>query len=288
MCNAKSGIGVNFCSKLERNNMLDNENLVVCDSVMKNLITCKKAGLSMLVTGNVSTEIKLDLLKKLIVSDKDKKTVYIKKELKIASKNLTETALNVKPKYITIGEINEVKNVEDIKIVPKRQSVIPVISAYYGNGRIADSNEMKKATNTALKLKPNTVFYPEIYSEDILDIIFILTTGHQLLTSIAASNEMTALYRIATCCLDKKGNFSIQALNSSFDLIINIGKYHLDEQNPYKIFSISIPAIEGEKIKVKRIVEYDNIEGIYVLKNDVPELKEKVLRRTGLELGSWI
>jgi len=267
---------------------VENEKLLAPSSIMENLITCKRAGLSMLVTGNVNTEIKLDLLKKLIVSDKDSRTICLEKELEATFENLTETVLNIKPKYITIGEINEVKKVKDIKAVEEGQSVIPIIPIYYGNSSIADSNEVKETINMVLKLKPNTVFYPELYGEDIFDIISVSATGCQLLTSIPAPNETAALHRVATYCLNKKEDFPIQALNSSFDLIINIGKYSLDKQNPYKIFSISIPTIEGEKIKVKKIVEYDCNERKWILKNDVPELKEKIIRRMGVGLGDWI
>lgn len=70
-------------------------------------------------------------------------------------------------------------------------------------------------------------------------------------------------------------------------MIINIGKDNLDKQNPYKILSISVPDIENE-IRVKKIVEYDVSNKKWILKNDIPELKERVLIRTGIKLESWL
>mgnify|MGYP001000921491 FL=1 len=70
-------------------------------------------------------------------------------------------------------------------------------------------------------------------------------------------------------------------------MIINIGKDNLDKQNPYKILSISILDIENE-IRVKKIVEYDVSNKKWILKNDIPELKERVLIRTGIKLESWL
>ena len=70
-------------------------------------------------------------------------------------------------------------------------------------------------------------------------------------------------------------------------MIINIGKDNLDKQNPYKILSISVPDIENE-IRVKKIVEYDVSNKKWILKNDIPELKERVLIRTRIKLESWL
>lgn len=232
---AKIGIGMEWGTKAK---LL--ENLLANELIMNNLIICKKAGLSMLITGSADADkVKLGLINTLIEHDKDKRTICLEK---------VEEGLEENKTYSYCIKGSDIKNV--------------------------------------LKHKPDIIFYPELYSDNIYELLSFPITGHQLLTTINASNETEALCRIFTICTDK-GDFPVHTLNSCFDLIINIGKDNLDKQNPYKILSISVPDIENE-IRVKKIVEYDVSNKKWILKNDIPELKERVLIRTGIKLESWL
>lgn len=198
--------------------------------VLKNLILCKKAGLSILVTGDVASEVKIEFLERLASVAYRKKTLYV-----------------------------------------------------LGGNKVLGNGEIKEL----LKHNPDTIIYEELYGKDIYDILTVSATGHQLLTTIIASNETEALNRIVAHCLNRNRNFPVKAINGYFDLIITIQKDRFN--GLHRIFSISIPAIEDENnIKAREVLKYDLESRTWVKRESVMDLKEKVLLRTGENLKSWV
>ena len=136
------------------------------------------------------------------------------------------------------------------------------------------------------KYMPDTVIYEELYGKDIFDILTVMAMGHQLLTTIAASNEAGALQKIIIHCSNRDKNFPAEILNDYLDLVIIFSKDRYTQR--YKISSISVPQVENKNnVAVKTIIKYDLESRDWVQKHDIASLKEKVLIRTGETLKSW-
>lgn len=151
-----------------------------------------------------------------------------------------------------------------------------------GANRELDKYEIEEI----LKYKPDVVLYKELYGRDICSIMTVPMLGHQLLTTITASNELGALYRIKAHCTNKNKSFPIKVINECFDLIVSINKDRFN--GGYKIHSISTPDIKGvDDINVKEIVKFDLETRKWVKRENDNELKEKVLNRIGIRMLDW-
>lgn len=78
-----------------------------------------------------------------------------------------------------------------------------------GENRELDKYEIEEI----VKYKPDVVLYKELYGRDIYSIMTVPMLGHQLLTTITASNELGALYRIKAHCTNKNKGFPIKVIN---------------------------------------------------------------------------
>lgn len=83
-------IGVSMGCDTKAKLLKKGNNRFASELIMNNLIICKKAGLSMLITGNSDTyKVKLDLINTLIEHDKNKRTIYLEKAEKGLKENKT-------------------------------------------------------------------------------------------------------------------------------------------------------------------------------------------------------
>jgi pilus assembly protein CpaF len=168
------------------------------------------------------------------------------------------TLLNVLSSFI--GDHERVITIEDAAELTLRQRHVVRLETRPSNIEGRGQIRQRELVVNALRMRPDRIVVGEVRSEEALDMLQAMNTGHDgSLTTVHANTARDALYRLDTMVAMANLNIPEKAVRqqiaSALDLIVQIGRL---SDGTRKILSISeITGMEGETISMQDIFVFE-------------------------------
>jgi pilus assembly protein CpaF len=164
------------------------------------------------------------------------------------------------------------------------------LSNYEGGGEVT----IRDLVINSLRMRPDRIIVGEVRGKEAFDMLQAMNTGHDgSLTTLHANNAADALNRLETMILMAGMEIPIKAIReyiqSAIDLIVHVERLNDGRR---KVTSIcEITGIEDGMIKLKEIFAFKkkgltsrgDVDGEFILYNNVPEVYKK-LKTRGIDL----
>lgn len=197
------------------------------------------------------------------------------------------TLLNILGNFIK--EEERIVTIEDIKEIELNTN--NVISLETVNSHHEKLN-IKDLLNASLRMAPERIIIGELNSSETFDVLQVMNSGQiGFLVTIHANNINDALKKLKTMVLltgiDIKEEIIDDYINNAIDIVVNIEKMNDGKK---KITSISELSLNNKKLEIneifafkeKRLLNSNEIDGEYILYDQVPKIYDKMLK-SGIE-----
>jgi len=198
------------------------------------------------------------------------------------------TLLNVLSSFIPANE--RIITVEDSAELQLQQPhVIPLEARppnVEGKGRVT----IRDLVRNCLSMRPDRIVVGEVRSEEALDMLQAMNTGHDgSLTTAHANSARDALARLETMVLFGGVELPVRAIRqqiaSAIDLIIHQERFRDGKRQVTEV--VVVDGIKGEDIITKNVLTYDRDKDMLVLDEGYIVLGNK-LRKRGVKVPDWI
>ncbi len=197
------------------------------------------------------------------------------------------TLLNILGNFIK--EEERIVTIEDIKEIELNTN--NVISLETVNSHHEKLN-IKDLLNASLRMAPERIIIGELNSSETFDVLQVMNSGQiGFLVTIHSNNINDALKKLKTMVLltgiDIKEEIIDDYINNAIDIVVNIEKM---SDGKKKITSISELTLNNKKLEIneifafreKRLLNSTEIDGEYILYDQVPKIYDKMLK-SGIE-----
>ena len=205
------------------------------------------------------------------------------------------TLLNVLSAYIPHDE--RIVTIEDsAEVQLKQEHVITLESRpanMEGKGRIS----IRDLVVNALRMRPDRIIVGEVRSDETLDMLQAMNTGHDgSLTTIHANSPRDSISRIETMVMMSGSELPSKAIRdqvaSAINLIVQVARLR---DGSRKVISISeIVGMEGEVIRMQEIFTYDtegemdangHFKGVFKATGIIPKCVDRI-RENGVAIAN--
>jgi pilus assembly protein CpaF len=168
------------------------------------------------------------------------------------------TLLNILSSFI--GEHERVVTIEDAAELKLRQRHVVRLETRPANIEGKGAVRQRELVVNALRMRPDRIVVGEVRSEEALDMLQAMNTGHDgSLTTIHANSPRDALYRLDTMVAMANLNIPEKAVRqqiaSAVNLVVQISRM---SDGTRKVVAISeITGMEGEVITMQDIFMFD-------------------------------
>src|SRR5438034_1624080 len=168
------------------------------------------------------------------------------------------TLLNVLSSYIPEDE--RIVTIEDAAELRLRQTHVARMETRPANVEGKGSVRQRELVVNALRMRPDRIIVGEVRSEEALDMLQAMNTGHDgSLTTIHANSPRDALYRMDTMVAMANLNIPEKAVRqqiaSAIELIVQIARL---SDGTRKVTAISeITGMEGEMITMQDLFGFE-------------------------------
>ena len=205
------------------------------------------------------------------------------------------TLLNILSSYIPENE--RIVTIEDsAEVRLKQEHVITLESRpanVEGKGRIS----IRDLVVNALRMRPDRIIVGEVRSDETLDMLQAMNTGHDgSLTTIHANSPRDSISRIETMVMMSGSELPSKAIRdqvaSAINLIVQVARLR---DGSRKVISISeIVGMEGEVIRMQEIFTYDtegemdangHFKGVFKATGIIPKCVDRI-RENGVAIAN--
>ena len=168
------------------------------------------------------------------------------------------TLLNILSSFISPGE--RVVTIEDAAELKLRQPHVVRLETRPGNIEGKGQVRARELVVNALRMRPDRIIVGEVRSEEALDMLQAMNTGHDgSLTTVHANSQRDALYRLDTMVAMANLNIPERAIRqqiaSAINLIVQVSR---QADGTRKVTGISeITGMEGEVITMQEIFVFE-------------------------------
>jgi pilus assembly protein CpaF len=168
------------------------------------------------------------------------------------------TLLNILSSFINPGE--RVVTIEDAAELKLRQPHVVRLETRPGNIEGKGQVRARELVVNALRMRPDRIIVGEVRSEEALDMLQAMNTGHDgSLTTVHANSQRDALYRLDTMVAMANLNIPERAIRqqiaSAINLIVQVSR---QADGTRKVTGISeITGMEGEVITMQEIFVFE-------------------------------
>jgi pilus assembly protein CpaF len=168
------------------------------------------------------------------------------------------TLLNILSSFINAGE--RVVTIEDAAELKLRQPHVVRLETRPGNIEGKGQVRARELVVNALRMRPDRIIVGEVRSEEALDMLQAMNTGHDgSLTTVHANSQRDALYRLDTMVAMANLNIPERAIRqqiaSAINLIVQVSR---QADGTRKVTGISeITGMEGEIITMQDIFVFE-------------------------------
>ena len=168
------------------------------------------------------------------------------------------TLLNILSSFI--GDTERVVTIEDAAELKLRQRHVVRLETRPANIEGKGAVRQRELVVNALRMRPDRIVVGEVRSEEALDMLQAMNTGHDgSLTTIHANSPRDALYRLDTMVAMANLNIPEKAIRqqiaSAVNLIVQISRM---SDGSRKVIAVSeITGMEGEVITMQDIFKFD-------------------------------
>ncbi len=168
------------------------------------------------------------------------------------------TLLNILSGFINVGE--RVVTIEDAAELKLRQPHVVRLETRPGNIEGKGQVRARELVVNALRMRPDRIIVGEVRSEEALDMLQAMNTGHDgSLTTVHANSQRDALYRLDTMVAMANLNIPERAIRqqiaSAINLIVQVSR---QADGTRKVTGISeITGMEGEVITMQEIFVFE-------------------------------
>jgi pilus assembly protein CpaF len=168
------------------------------------------------------------------------------------------TLLNILSSFINVGE--RVVTIEDAAELKLRQPHVVRLETRPGNIEGKGQVRARELVVNALRMRPDRIIVGEVRSEEALDMLQAMNTGHDgSLTTVHANSQRDALYRLDTMVAMANLNIPERAIRqqiaSAINLIVQVSR---QADGTRKVTGISeITGMEGEVITMQEIFVFE-------------------------------
>jgi pilus assembly protein CpaF len=205
------------------------------------------------------------------------------------------TLLNVLSGYIPADE--RIVTIEDSAEVQLKQDHVITLESrpanMEGKGRIS----IRDLVVNALRMRPDRIIVGEVRSDETLDMLQAMNTGHDgSLTTIHANSPRDSISRIETMVMMSGSELPSKAIRdqvaSAINLIVQVARLR---DGSRKVISISeIVGMEGEVIRMQEIFTYDtegemdangHFKGVFKATGIIPKCVDRI-RENGVAIAN--
>lgn len=198
------------------------------------------------------------------------------------------TLLNVLSSFI--GPEERIITIEDAAELKLEQEHVISLETRLTNYEGAGEITIRDLVINSLRMRPDRIIVGEVRGKEAFDMLQAMNTGHNgSLTTMHANSPIDALNRLETLVLMAGMEIPVQAIReyieNAIDIVVNVQRL---SDGKRKITSISeVAGFKGDAIELKEIfafkqnglLENKEVNGEFLMNNEVPAVYEKIVSR---------
>jgi pilus assembly protein CpaF len=167
------------------------------------------------------------------------------------------TLLNVMSSFIPAGE--RIITIEDAAELQMQQPHVVRLETRPSNVEGKGAIKARELLINCLRMRPDRIVVGEVRSEEVLDMLQAMNTGHEgSMTTVHANSARDALTRLVNMAGMSTANFSPalmkQTVSRSLDLVVQLTRF---PDGKRRVVSVSeITGMEGDVISMQEIYEF--------------------------------